>query len=126
MKYSSIGEWLKKQLGPVCTITFSGLEKGADIELPDSAYRYRQWWENDDVSRPTIARVALGRVESGERRSQSATRCLRSCRLRGCRVGGTMAECRCVWSEPSENPRPRTASVSGDPFPAARPAWWES
>lgn len=50
MKYAGIGEWLKKQLGPVCTITFSGLEKGADIELPDSAYRFRQWWENDTTS----------------------------------------------------------------------------
>lgn len=63
-KYDSLFWYLKQASKSQNILTYSEIERILDEKLPDSAYKYKQWWDNNSHIQSKAWRDAGYKVET--------------------------------------------------------------
>ena len=65
-KYKKLSEYLDNSLNQIETLTYHSIEKILEQKLPDSAYRYKEWWSNSGHPHAKTWSIAGWKVSSVE------------------------------------------------------------
>ena len=59
-KYDPLQQFLQQPATAELTLSFNQVEQILDAKLPPSAFRYREWWANDESHVQAIAWMKAG------------------------------------------------------------------